>query len=195
MRQKGHICHKQQRSQLAVFNCKILSWIRSREALRLNCRPLTLPLSLEVLVVGSRALLPWQQVSMWNNSCGTECYGGFGPPPRSPPPNPPVLFMSCPSLSVQRKLSCCTHRLLLHVDEQNTGAPLVTERALWLAGQRQACKCVCPPSQTSYITHELPYETASEPKEKASPCHVALCLHSNSPSVVSSWRTWSLRNT
>lgn len=53
---------------------------------------------------GFWALLPWQQVSMWNNSCGTECYGVFGPPPSSPRSSLCLVlhFLSRPDVS------CCT---------------------------------------------------------------------------------------
>ena len=58
----------------------------------------------------SWVLLPWQQVSMWNNSCGTECYGVLGSPPSSPPPPPPppALFMSRPSLQCKPPAHCAS---------------------------------------------------------------------------------------
>lgn len=64
-------------------------------------------------VAGSRAVLPWQHVSLHNNSCDTEW---FWPTAQHRPPSPPLFISPCPSHSAELTL-------IFHVDWQKHRGP------------------------------------------------------------------------
>ena len=111
----------------------------------------------------SWVLLPWQQVSMWNNSCGTECYGVLGPlPSSSPPPPPPALFMSRPSLQCKppaHSYSAMTNKTV--------GPSRPRRLPDWLAGGGPACVCMCAHTQGDVLHNRLGFPLLEGGKEGA----------------------------
>lgn len=128
------------------------------------------------MVVGSWPLHYHSNRSLWRRTAVAQSVmASFGPLPSSSLPQ--VFFMSRPSLSAS--VQCKpphTVRILLHDDEQNTGAQ-ATEGALWLVGGRWARCCVCTPSEGSYIRRKVYLARERTWCKMCSPVQMALCLH------------------
>lgn len=98
-------CHKGETKK--PHDCRLLFWLSWLKACEWYTVVLYITHTVDIFLEargreeggggGPWVLLPWQQVSMWNNSCGTECYGVSGPLPSSSLPWPSLCFH--PSLS------------------------------------------------------------------------------------------------